>query len=314
MRARRTGRGSGCVVQQRGTVHHVCSNWLKQPGFVKPPIVEAGFGCGKAGSGRGMDKDEIAGLVQAAEQLAAMARRETLRPEVLEAADKNEGGAFDPVTEADRGAERVMREWIGANLPDHAISGEEYGETAGNGPWRWSLDPIDGTRAYICGLPSWTTLIALLLDGRPVVGIIDAPRLDELSVGTPEGAWLRTGGASRRLRTSGCRSLAEARFSTTDAYLFAGEEAEAFERVRRAARLTRYGLDAYGYARVAAGALDLVIESGLKPHDYNALMPVVRGAGGVMGNWRGEDEFGEGKVVAAATPELFEEAVRLLAA
>jgi myo-inositol-1(or 4)-monophosphatase len=106
--------------------------------------------------------------------------------------------------------------------------------------------------------------------------------------------------------------LGEARFSTTDPYLFSGAEAEGFERVRGRARLTRYGLDAYAYARVAAGALDLVIESGLKPHDYNALIPVVRGAGGVVGNWRGEDDFGEGKLVAAATPELFEEAVRLL--
>jgi myo-inositol-1(or 4)-monophosphatase len=261
-----------------------------------------------------MDEDEIAGFVRAAEQLAALARRETLRPGLLEAADKNAGGAFDPVTEADRGAERVMREWIAANLPDHGVSGEEYGDTAGSGPWRWSLDPIDGTRAYICGLPSWTTLIALLREGRPVIGIIDAPRLDELCLGSPEGSWLQSGGSSRPLRTSGCRSLAAARFSTTDAYLFAGEEAEAFERVRRAARLTRYGLDAYAYARVAAGALDLVVESGLKPHDFNALIPVVRGAGGVIGNWRGEDEFGEGKVVAAATPELFKEAVRLLAA
>jgi myo-inositol-1(or 4)-monophosphatase len=256
--------------------------------------------------------EEIDALVRAAEELAALARRETLRAGLLQAADKNEGGAFDPVTEADRGAERAMRQWIEANLPGHGVAGEEYGETAATGPWSWSLDPIDGTRAYICGLPSWTTLIALLRDGRPVIGIIDAPRLDELCLGRPGGSSIRAGGGSRPIRTSGCRSLAEARFSTTDPYLFVGEEAEAFERVRRAARLTRYGLDAYGYARMAAGALDLVVESGLKPHDYNALIPVVRGAGGVIGNWRGEDAFGEGKVVAAATPELFEETVRLL--
>lgn len=259
-----------------------------------------------------MDEDDIRKFVPAAEQLAALARRQTLRPGLLEAANKNEGGAFDPVTEADRGAERVMREWIEENLPDHGIAGEEYGDTPGSGPWSWSLDPIDGTRAYICGLPSWTTLIALLRDGRPVIGIIDSPRLDELCLGARGSGVLRSGGVSRPLRTSGCRSLAEARFTTTDAYLFAGEEAEGFERVRRAARLTRYGLDAYGYARVAAGTLDLVVESRLKPHDYNALIPVVRAAGGVIGNWRGEDDFSEGKLVAAATPELFEEAVRLL--
>jgi myo-inositol-1(or 4)-monophosphatase len=259
-----------------------------------------------------MDEDEIAAFVTTAVKLAELARGETLREQGGEPENKNESGEFDPVTAADRGAERVMRQWIEACWPDHAIAGEEYGVKEGEGPWSWSLDPIDGTRAYVCGLPSWTTLIALLHEGRPVVGIIDAPRLDELCLGRPGGSSLRAGGGSRPIRTSGCRSLAEARFSTTDAYLFAGEEAEAFERVRHAARLTRYGLDAYGYARVAAGALDLVVESGLKPHDYNALIPVVRGAGGVIGSWRGEDEFSEGKVVAAATPELFEETVDLL--
>jgi fructose-1,6-bisphosphatase/inositol monophosphatase family enzyme len=115
------------------------------------------------------------------------------------------------------------------------------------------------------------------------------------------------------LAASGCRTLAEARFSTTDPYLFAGTEAEGFGRLRRAARVTRYGLDAYSYARLAAGSIDLVAESGLKPHDYNALIPVVRAAGGVIGNWRGEADFSDGQVLAAATAELFEAAVGLLA-
>jgi myo-inositol-1(or 4)-monophosphatase len=259
-----------------------------------------------------MDEDEIAAFVATAMQLAQLARQETLREQVGEPENKDEGGAFDPVTAADRGAERVMRGWIEAAWPDHGIAGEEYGETAGTGPWSWSLDPIDGTRAYVCGLPSWTTLIALLHEGRPVVGVIDSPRLDELCLGAPSGSVLRSGGTTAQLRTSGCRALAQARFSTTDPYLFSGAEAEGFERVRKEARLTRYGLDAYGYARVAAGTLDLVIESGLKPHDYNALIPVVRGAGGLVGNWRGEDDFNQGRLVAAATPELFQEAVRLL--
>jgi myo-inositol-1(or 4)-monophosphatase len=259
-----------------------------------------------------MDEDEIAAFVTTAVKLAELARQETLREQGGEPENKNEGGAFDPVTAADRGAERVMRQWIEACWPDHAVAGEEYGVKEGKGPWSWSLDPIDGTRAYVCGLPSWTTLIALLHEGRPVVGVIDAPRLDELYVGTPSGTALRSAGSRRELRTSGCRSLAQARFSTTDSYLFSGAEAEGFERVRKEARLTRYGLDAYGYARVAAGTLDLVIESGLKPHDYNALIPVVRGAGGLVGNWRGEDDFSDGSLVAAATPELFEEVVDLL--
>ena len=260
-----------------------------------------------------MDEDEIAAFVTTAVKLAELARQETLREQGGEPEDKNEGGAFDPVTAADRGAERVMRQWIEACWPDHAIAGEEYGVKEGEGPWSWSLDPIDGTRAYVCGLPSWTTLIALLEDGNPVVGVIDSPQLDERYVGWPGQAELLSKGRNVPLHVSECGGLAEARLSTTDPYLFTGADAEGFERVRSEARVTRYGLDAYGYAKLAAGDIDLVIESGLKPHDYNALIPVVRGAGGVISNWRGEDDFAEGQVVAAASAQLFEEAVRLLA-
>lgn len=236
--------------------------------------------------------------------LADAARGVTLGAVDRAAEDKGAGGVYDPVTAADREAERVIRALIEEAFPDHGIAGEEYGEKAGAGRYVWSLDPIDGTRAFICGLPSWTTLIALLEDGAPVVGLIDVPALDE--------RYLGFAGATG-LRASGCCSLAEARAATTDPYLFAGAEAEGFERLRRTARLTRYGYDAYAYARLAAGSVDLVAESGLKPHDYNALIPVVRAAGGVIGNWRGEADFSDGQVLATATRELFEEAVGVLA-
>lgn len=245
----------------------------------------------------------LSDFIHFAELLADHARDVTLGAADRVAEDKSRGGAYDPVTAADRDAEALIRDLIEANYPDHGIEGEEYGVTEGAGRYVWSLDPIDGTRAFICGLPSWTTLIALLEEGKPVVGLIDVPALDERYIGFVGAAGLQ---ASR------CGSLKEARLSTTDPHLFAGAEAEAFERLRRGARLTRYGLDAYAYARLAAGSIDLVAESGLKPHDYNALIPVVRAAGGVIGNWRGEDDFGEGRVLAAATPELFEEAVRTL--
>jgi histidinol phosphatase-like enzyme (inositol monophosphatase family) len=238
-------------------------------------------------------------------QLADAARAVTLAATDRSAQDKNAGGAFDPVTRADRDAERVMRELIARAFPDHGIAGEELGETAGAGRYLWSLDPIDGTRAFICGLPSWTTLIALVEEGAPVIGLIDAPALDERYLGHEGAPWLAA---------SACRSLAEARLSTTDPYLFAGAEAEGFARLRGAARLTRYGLDAYAYARLATGHLDLVAESGLKPHDWQALVPVVRAAGGVIGDWRGGEDLSAGQVLAAATPELFEEAVRVLGA
>lgn len=261
-----------------------------------------------------MTDNDLKDFAAFARRLAAAARVQTLHwlEAGAEAADKNAGGVFDPVTEGDRAAERAIRSMIEAEYPEHGISGEEYGEKPGQGPWSWSLDPIDGTRAFICGLPSWTTLIALLHEGRPVMGVIDAPRLDELFVGWERKGAVRRGPQVTTLRVSGCSHLAEARLATTDPYLFAGEEMAGFTRVREQARVTRYGLDAYAYARLAAGDIDLVVESGLKPHDYNALIPVVRAAGGAIGNWRGEDGFGEGKVVAAATPALFEEAVRLL--
>jgi len=245
--------------------------------------------------------------------LAAEARRSTL--DVFgkggNVENKLEKG-FDPVTEADRGAELAMRRLIEAKFPDHGICGEEFPDRPAQGRLSWLLDPVDGTRAFICGLPSWSTLIALLDGGRPVVGVIDIPRLDELYLGHASTAELIDAGGRRAIRTSGCRSLAEALFSTTDPYLFSGSEHEGFERLRTAARLTRYGLDGYGYALVAAGQLDLVAESGLKPHDYNALIPVVRAAGGAIGDWKGGEDFSQGRVIAAATRELYEQAVETL--
>lgn len=245
--------------------------------------------------------------------LADAARGVTLSASArLIAENKSGGGAFDPVTESDRGAERAMRALIEYRHPNHGISGEEYPERRARGRYVWSLDPIDGTRSFLCGLPSWTTLIALLDEGRPVLGLIDAPRMRERYLGVPGSARLIGEKGETALATSGCTRLDEARVTTTNPYLFAGAEKEAFERLRAAARLTVFGHDAYGYARVAAGTMDLVVESGLKPHDYNALIPVVRGAGGVIGNWRGEDDFSAGQVVAAATRELFDEAVAIM--
>jgi myo-inositol-1(or 4)-monophosphatase len=250
-------------------------------------------------------------LVDFALKLAAAARAETL-PRWREgiAAEHKGDGAFDPVTEADRQGERVMRELIGQHFPDHGISGEEFGETGGTARFIWSLDPVDGTRSFMCRLPTWTTLIALLDRGAPVLGVIDAPVLGETYVGSSEGSWLYGAENNLEVRTSGCTRLDDARLSTTDPYLF--DEPRPFERLRERVKVTRYGHDGYAYARLAAGTLDLVIESGLKPHDYNALIPVVRGAGGHIGDWLGGEEFSPGQVIAAATRELYDEAVALL--
>ncbi len=250
----------------------------------------------------------MADLLPFLHQLSATAREVTRGVPVPDADNKAGEGSYDPVTELDRAAERALRAAIEAALPDDGIEGEEYGLHREGASRRWLLDPIDGTRALICGLPSWTTLVALLEDGEPVAGFIDAPALDELMIGLPGAATLN----GQPVRVSACTSLAQARLSSTDPHLFSGAEAEAFDRVRRSARLTRYGYDALAYARLAAGHLDLVVENGLKRHDWAALVPVVRGAGGVIGDWRGGTDFEPGAIVAAATPALFEQAVELL--
>jgi myo-inositol-1(or 4)-monophosphatase len=241
-------------------------------------------------------------------QLSAAARAVTLGAPVPQADNKAGEGAYDPVTELDRAAELALRAAIEGRFPADGIEGEEYGLTRPDAPRRWVLDPIDGTRALICGLPSWTTLVALAEDGEPVAGFIDAPVLGELLVGLPGEARLN----GRPVRTSGCTDVAAARLATTDPYLFSEEEHDAFTRLRLSAPVTRYGLDALAYARLAAGHIDLVAETGLKRHDWHALVPAVRGAGGVIGNWRGGTDLSGGDVLAAATPALFEAAVATL--
>lgn len=224
------------------------------------------------------------------------------------ACNNKAASGFDPVTEADRAAERALRAAIEGRFPEHGIWGEEYGMTRPEASIRWSLDPVDGTRALICGLPSWAVLVGLIEDGRHIAGMIDLPALDEALVSV-DGETLRNG---LTVRSSGCTRLADARLSTTDPNLFAGEEYAAFERVRLASRVTRFGLDAMAYGRVATGDIDLVIENGLKPHDYDALVAVVRGAGGHIGNWEGGEDLSSGSVVAAASRELYDQAVELL--
>ena len=254
-------------------------------------------------------------LIAFACRLADAARAETFtRARTAGASANKAADGYDPVTEADVASEAAMRALIRAAHPDHGISGEEMPDHPAAGPFTWSLDPIDGTRSFVCGLPTWTTLIALLRDGAPVLGVIDAPRMGERYVGTRDGARLIDARGEAALSTSGCATLAEARLSTTDPALFAGAEADAFARVLLHARIVRYGHDAYAYARLAAGTIDLVVESGLKPYDLNALIPVVRGAGGAVGDWRGGEDWSGGRLVAAATPELFEAAVAALAA
>ena len=263
-----------------------------------------------------------------ARDLALAARDETLPRfrQALAVENKKEGTAFDPVTEADREAEAVIRTLIEARYPGHGILGEEHGEKPGEGPFRWVLDPVDGTRAFVCGVPSWTTLIALEYEGRPVVGVIDQPWTGEMFIGAA-GAKLHDDRAARALRVSGETGLAQARLSTTDpraGQCFSDAEAAAFAAVAGQVRLTRFGLDACAYALLAAGHFDLVIEAGLQHYDAAALVPVVEQAGGIVTDWTGKPvgpgfdrplaEGGQGgRIVAAASAALLEAALACLA-
>lgn len=216
---------------------------------------------------------------------------------------------YDPVTEADRGAERAIRALIAARYPDHGVIGEEFPETPSASGWRWVLDPVDGTRAFISGLPLWGTLIALTFEGRPILGVIDQAYLDERYIGFPGGAIARVRGVERPLGVRACPKLTEAILSTTDPGLFKPAELGAFEQVRAAARLTRYGTDCYAYAMLACGHIDMVVEAGLKIHDVAALIPVIEGAGGVIRDWRGGPVWSGGQVIAAGNEELLAEAL-----
>jgi histidinol phosphatase-like enzyme (inositol monophosphatase family) len=211
---------------------------------------------------------------------------------------------FDPVTAADRASETAMRAILDACRPDDGIVGEEFGTKPAQNDRQWVLDPIDGTRAFIAGLPSWAVLIALSVAAKPVLGVIDQPHTAERFVGGPDGTVYIRGKTRRQLSTRKSQSLETATMMTTDAELFTRTERGTFNMIRDRVRLCRYGFDAYAYAMLAMGGIDLVIESGLQIYDVQALIPVVEGAGGVITDWRGGACCGGGQVVASAHPDL----------
>jgi histidinol phosphatase-like enzyme (inositol monophosphatase family) len=225
--------------------------------------------------------------------------------------DKNAGGDFDPVTAADKGAEAAIRRLIESRFPEHGVIGEEYGEDRPDAEFVWVLDPIDGTRAFIAGLPLWTTLIGLRFQGRPVLGSIGQPFLGEVFIGDARAARLVTSSGERPLQVRHGVGLNQGIIATTDPHAcFDGAEMGAWRQVRAASRLARTGCDAYAYAMVAMGTLDLVLEAGLKAWDIDAAIPVLEGAGGLVTDWRGEPvgAFG-GQVALAGDRALLDEAL-----
>jgi histidinol phosphatase-like enzyme (inositol monophosphatase family) len=221
---------------------------------------------------------------------------------------------YDPVTLADRGAEAEIRRLIAQRYPAHGVIGEEMGEDRPDTEFVWVLDPIDGTRAFVAGLPVWTTLIGLRFEGRPVIGSIGQPYLGEVFVGGPAGSRLVSNAGERPLRVRTGLPLSEAIIATTDPEAcFHGPERDAWRQLRAGVRLARLGCDAYAYAMVAAGTMDLVVEAGLKSWDIEAAVPVIEGAGGRVTDWRGEP-IGRhgGQVALAGDRRLLDEALAAL--
>jgi histidinol phosphatase-like enzyme (inositol monophosphatase family) len=226
---------------------------------------------------------------------------------------ENKGGvAFDPVTTADRAIERVLRAAIVERYPEHGIVAEEEGERAGRSDYRWYIDPIDGTRAFMTGSPLWGTLIGLSRGDRPLFGVLAQPVLEEVFFGAPSGSWLIKAERRDRLQRRACTTLGSAVLACTHPGMFAGQRAAAFQTLAAQCLLHRFGGDCYNYAMLAAGFIDLVVEGQLKPFDIVPLLPILEGAGCVVSDWRGAQPLMGGYVIAAATPELHAAALAVL--
>ena len=257
---------------------------------------------------------EVNDLIETAAELADAARKATLlhfRSAGLSAETK-ESDRFDPVTVADRLSEERMRAILARRRPRDGILGEEMGTTAGESGLTWVLDPIDGTRSYLCGTPTWGVLISVADDTGPIYGLIDQPYIGERFEGGLGRARLSGPLGERPLATRGFRPLSEAILMSTFPEVGTAEEEAAFRRLSREVRLTRYGTDCYAYGLVAAGQVDLVVEAGLQPYDIQAPMAVIEAAGGIVTDWQGRRNPQGGRVIAAANAEIHAAALKLL--
>ncbi len=246
-------------------------------------------------------------------RMAEAAAAETLPRFRQQGAVSNKlSGGFDPVTEADRRAEQAIRAVIRDEYPGHGIVGEEFGTENATSPHIWVIDPIDGTRSFISGVPLWGTLVGLTVEGDAVAGMMAQPFTRELFYANDEGSHYEGPLGTGRLKTRDTAELGEATLCTTTPGLFLGGRREAYNRLESAVRLARYGTDCYAYAMVAAGHVDLVVEVGLQSYDIVALIPIIEKAGGKVTNWDGGPAEKGGEIVAGGTPLLHEAALKLL--
>ncbi|MFZ1772771.1 MAG: histidinol-phosphatase [Rhizobiaceae bacterium] len=220
---------------------------------------------------------------------------------------------FDPVTEADREAERAIRAEIKRAFPGHGIIGEEFGAENERAEHVWVIDPIDGTRAFISGIPLWGTLVGLMRNGRAIAGVMAQPFTGEMYFADGKSSRYRGPDGDKLLKTSSVKTLGDAILFTTTPALFKDDKRVAYDRLEQAVKLARYGTDCYGYAMVAAGNAELVCECGLQTYDVAALIPIVEQAGGMMTDWSGGRAENGGFVLASANAALHEAAISILA-
>jgi len=246
-------------------------------------------------------------------EVATVAAAETLpRFRRFNEIDNKYTSGFDPVTEADRAAERAIRAVIGREFPEHGILGEEYGPENIDRSHVWVIDPVDGTRAFISGLPVWGTLVGLTVDGDAKAGMMSQPFTGELFYSDGEGSYLVRDGAEQRLSVRSQAKLEDATMFTTTPALFKGELRKGFDRLENSVRLSRYGVDCYAFAMLAGGFADIVVEAGLQPYDIVALIPIIEQAGGVVTQRDGGPAEKGGDIVAAASAELHQAALELI--
>ncbi len=246
-------------------------------------------------------------------RLADAAKAETLpRFRTGTGVANKEAGGFDPVTEGDRAAEAAIRALIETHFPDHGILGEEFGNVGLDRDYVWVIDPIDGTRAFISGLPVWGTLIGLYHKGEAIMGLMDQPFTGERFLADGQTSLYSGPGGDMVMATRPCRDLSEAILFTTSPHLYKGDIKTRFEAVQDKVQLARYGCDCYAFALLASGHIDLVIECGLKPYDVGGLIPLIEQAGGIITDWNGGPAEMGGEIVAAGSAEIHAQALAIL--
>ena len=246
-------------------------------------------------------------------RIASVAAAETLPRFRRQGAVANKfASGFDPVTDADQETERAICALINAEFPDHGILGEEHTrENLGNSHV-WVIDPIDGTRSFISGMPIWGTLVGLTVDGDAVAGALSQPFTGELFYANGNGSHYEGPGGPHKLSVRKTTELADATMFTTTPALFKGEMRKRYDYLESLVQLARYGTDCYAFAMIAAGQVDIVVDPGLKPYDIVALIPIIEQAGGIVTTFEGGPAENGGDIIATATPELHAAALKIL--